>query len=201
MPENTYERNLNIKTSDRNESLHQTKKYHRYEPTPYVALDQLFEHIELNKQDVVVDFGSGKGRVPFYIHSRFQNTIKGVEISDKMHQKAMRNKQNFRRRIKRKKHRIRFKNMDALDYEIKKEDNVFFFFNPFHVSIFRKVVQNIIHSYHDTPRKIKLLMYYENVDYLQFLKESTPFRLKHKVHIHEMREKEAYIYIFELKPS
>ena len=49
MPEYHYEKNLNIKTTDWDESLYDNRKYHRYEPTPYAALDTLFNHISLTQ--------------------------------------------------------------------------------------------------------------------------------------------------------
>ncbi|NMB18917.1 MAG: SAM-dependent methyltransferase [Erysipelothrix sp.] len=201
MPEYHYEKNLNIKTTDWDESLYDNRKYHRYEPTPYAALDTLFNHISLTQNDVLVDFGSGKGRVPFYVYSRFRNKIKGIELSEAMHNKAIRNKRMYRNRINRNKHQIHFLNMNAKHYEIDKEDNYFFMFNPFHVSVFRVVINNIIQSYNEHPRDIYLLLYYRNQAYLEFINQSTAFELVGKQEVNEINDDDAYVYIYKLKKS
>ena len=67
MNEKKYETLLNIQTSGE-DKYHTSAKYHRYEPTPYDVLETLFNHYQLTKNDHIVDFGCGKGRLNFYIH-------------------------------------------------------------------------------------------------------------------------------------
>lgn len=96
-----YERLLRIKTTGMLSGLKKSAHHHRYEATPYSALDEIFFEYDLKKSDVVVDFGCGKWRVPFYIHSRFQILVKGVEMGEELHQKAHKNKANYRQLVKR----------------------------------------------------------------------------------------------------
>ena len=55
MKEKYYEGLLNINTMGE-QSWDETKKcYHPYEPTPYFALDKLFENYDINETDSVID--------------------------------------------------------------------------------------------------------------------------------------------------
>src|SRR5690625_3631562 len=72
---------LNIRTTGLREWRKETR-YHRYEATPYKALDELFKFYKLEQSDRVVDVGCGRGRVPFYIHNRFKIPVTGVEVND-----------------------------------------------------------------------------------------------------------------------
>ena len=65
MKESDYEKRLNIKTAGVQKWGVRSADDHPYETTPYEALEQLFNHYELRQSDRVVDFGCGKGRLPF----------------------------------------------------------------------------------------------------------------------------------------
>ena len=43
---------------------------HSYEPTPYSVLERLIESEYIKAENVVVDYGCGKGRVDFFISLR-----------------------------------------------------------------------------------------------------------------------------------
>ena len=55
---------------------------HPYQPTLYEALDTLFEKYDLDEDDHIVDFGSGKGRIVFYINHFFRCYANGVEMNE-----------------------------------------------------------------------------------------------------------------------
>lgn len=187
-----YERLLRVKTTGMRSGLKKSVHHHRYEATPYIALDELFYDYDLKKTDVVVDFGCGKGRVPFYIHSRFQILVKGVEMSEELHQKALKNKANYRQKVRRAKGSIRFKNKLAENYKIKPEDNRFYFFNPFSIENFRKVVNNILLSIEEKRRSIDLILYYPTIEYIRFLESSTPFKVHKEVRVPGKFEKDNH---------
>ncbi|MEH7612983.1 SAM-dependent methyltransferase, partial [Gottfriedia acidiceleris] len=71
MDDKYYDNLLNIKTEGEQKGFNESFHYHRYEPTPYSALQQLFKQYILSNNDRIVDFGCGKGRLNFYINSLF----------------------------------------------------------------------------------------------------------------------------------
>lgn len=177
MSEKEYDRVLHIHTSDHWNVLYQSIHYNPYEATPYAALNELFEEYEVAKTDGVVDFGCGKGRLLFYIHHRFQIRVTGVEVNRQLYEEAMNNREAYMRKKKRTDGVMRFECCPAEQYEVKKEDNRFYFFNPFSIHIFMKVVDNILRSVEGEKRSVDLILYYPTVEYIQFLERQTPFEL------------------------
>ena len=68
MKEQDYDQLLKIQTSDEQIGFPQSFHYHRYEPTPYSALVELFNRYQFMESDRVVDFGCGIGETEF-LHS------------------------------------------------------------------------------------------------------------------------------------
>ena len=92
MKENYYEKLLNINT-DGNENWNKTSPHnHPYQPTLYEALDTLFEKYDLDKDDHIVDFGSGKGRIVFYINHFFKCYANGIEMNEIYYNESLLNK-------------------------------------------------------------------------------------------------------------
>lgn len=65
----------------------------------------------------------------------------------------------------------------AEEYMVKKKDDIFYFFNPFTVKIFEKVVQEIENSLALYPRVVDIILFYPNVTYTHFLERNTSFHL------------------------
>ena len=61
------DKDLCIETEEIQTDGKDTYYCHRYEPTPYEVLDELFTFYTPNKTDVFVDYGCGMGRLNFYI--------------------------------------------------------------------------------------------------------------------------------------
>ncbi len=201
MNEHETDVSLRIKTSGTLEVLNQSAHYNRYEATPYVALDELFNKYQLNQTDQVVDFGCGKGRFSFYIHHHFNVSVIGVEMSGKLYQDALENLQIYKQQSKRNSGFIQFERCLAQEYEVQGSDNVFYFFNPFSVQIFMKVIENILQSIDQQKRTIDLILYYPTVDYLQFLESRTAFFFLKEVvvpDLYKQNENERFM-IYRLK--
>ncbi|UTE79358.1 methyltransferase [Rossellomorea sp. KS-H15a] len=181
MNEHDYDTLLNIKTGDRQIGFHRSFHYHRYEPTPYAALEELFRQYELESSDRVVDFGCGKGRLNFFVHHLFQSTVIGVEMKDEFYGDCMRNLATYREKTKIRNDAISFRHCLAEDYEINPADNRFYFFNPFSVQIFIKVINHILLSVESFPRDIEILLYYSSDDYVHFLEDHPLFQLRKEV--------------------
>jgi len=78
---------------------------------------------------------------------------------------------------------IHFHFCAAENYKIDPMDNCFYFFNPFSINVFRKVVGNILSSVRECSRSVDIILYYPRPEFELFLKKSTPFRLVKEVKI------------------
>lgn len=181
LAERKYDRSLQIKTVGIREWSEKERHYNRYEATPYAALEKLFQKYKLDKNDRVVDFGCGRGRVTFYIHHRFKIPVTGVEAHDKTLEEALINKKMYRKKRQHIKAPITLEYALAEQYEIAKEDNCFYFFNPFSLQIFKKVIMNILKSMREYERTVELILYYPLTSFKEFLRESTPFEMINKI--------------------
>lgn len=187
-----YEELLNINTLQFKKEVNHSTFYHPYEPTPYNALEQLTKHYEVTAQDTIVDFGCGKGRLNFYLHYFFQAKVKGIEMNEDFYRAAMVNKSNYIKKVKRIDQSIQFLCSKAEQYEIQPEDNRFYFFNPFSVQIFMKVVNNILRSFENAYREIDIILYYAHDEYRYFLEYQTSFRLIKEIELPDFYEKNTY---------
>ena len=194
-----YEQLLNIQTAGFQRDFPKSLHYHRYEPTPYEALEQLFEEYELPPQATVIDFGSGKGRVPIYVHHQFNIPTVGVEMDQQFFEKAESNKGKYLQKNSKKSAPVTFLNMLAEKYDVQPQDNVFFFFNPFSVQIFRKVLHNIYGSFEKHPREIHLLLYYPSPEYLHCIQFETNFDLLREVRLKGCNNENERICVFTLE--
>lgn len=199
MNEQYFERLLNIDTAGFQYGFPKSVEYHRYEPTPYMALEQLFEHYELPQEAVVLDFGCGKGRVPIYLNYKFNISTIGVEMDPKFFVEAEHNKELYLKHVAKRKQPVLFQNGLAEEYVIQKEDNVFFFFNPFSVQIFRKVMHNIYSSFEENPRELHLLFYYPSETYMDFIRFETTLEFMHEVKLKGNRNPNERICVFALR--
>lgn len=181
MNEREYDELLNIKTAGDQQGFHASFHYHRYEPTSYQDLEILFKQYELKESDSIVDFGCGKGRLNFYIHYLFQATVIGVEMNEEFYQDAVENKKSYIRKYKNSGNQIQFHCCLAEEYPINPSDNRFYFFNPFSIQIFMKIIKNILISVEESARDVELVLYYPSEDYIYFLDYHSVFELKQEV--------------------
>lgn len=198
MAERKYDKMLQIKTTGLREWRDQSVPYNRYEPTPYKALERLFEVYKLDKDDEVVDFGVGRGRVSFYIHHRFHIPVTGVEVNETTLEEALDNKASYRLKAKHIDAPVRLYYGLAEQYDIQHTDNCFYFFNPFSTKIFKKVVNNILLSVKENERTVDIILYYPLPAYKKFLCDKTPFRLMNKVKVPGAKDKFEKFLIYRL---
>src|SRR4051794_11285716 len=131
MKEYQYDKLLNIKTRGEQQGFNKSVHYHRYEPTPYAALEELFRHYNVKSNDYIVDFGCGKGRLNFYIHYFFAASVVGIEMNEALFQDAIQNRKSYTK--KNNKEKIKFLCCLAEEYQVTDLDNRFYFFNPFSI--------------------------------------------------------------------
>lgn len=183
MNEFQRDRELNIKTSgmyELNEWNH--AHYNRTESTSYHVLDQLFQEFKFKENDHLMDFGSGKGRVLFYIHHHAQIPVTGIELSSNVYQLLNANKQTYLSKFP-SKLPITLVNDFAEHHQISKHVNVFYFFNPFSGTIFKKVLDNIVKSIEMHPRDITLIIYFPMPAYYAHLEMLGMFDIQRKIDI------------------
>lgn len=187
----TQERKIDRKLNIRTIGIRKWKNnniYNRCEPTPYRALESLFNIYQLNESDSFVDFGFGKGRVLFYVHYKFNVKVTGIEAEDLSFDEALANLQSYSVIKPNAYDDITLEYGLAEDYKIKKTDNVFYFFNPFDISIFKIIYKNIVKSIKKYPRDVDLIVYYSIPKYIKFLSKSKHFKLFNKFDIPDKRD-------------
>jgi len=181
MDEQYYEKLLNIKTSGEQKIFNESLHYNRYEPTSYSGLEILSKQYKFTAEDSIIDFGCGKGRLNFYINHFFDSTVTGIEMNTFFYKEAIDNKKHYLKKHKKKDNKINFLNYFAEEYNINSSDNKFYFFNPFSLQIFIKVIGNILSSVEEYERTVDVILYYPSDDYIYFLENSTSFVLLNEI--------------------
>ncbi|WP_047986553.1 class I SAM-dependent methyltransferase [Ornithinibacillus californiensis] len=198
MKEYYYDKLFNIHTNGKG-VFNSNSHYHPYEPTPYQALELLFEQYEVRTTDQFVDFGCGLGRLNFFIHYHFHASVMGIEMSEIFYRKALQNRDHYAKKMKHPSQKIEFECSRAEDYNIKPGDNRFYFFNPFSVHIFQHIVNRVLQSVEDFPREVDILLYYPSDDYIFYLENQTMFQLVQEVDLpYEKNPNERFL-IYRLK--
>lgn len=174
--------------------------YNRTESTPYRSLEVLFNELKLTENDTFVDFGSGKGRVLFYLNSLYDCNIKGIEAKPQTFDDAVLNLERYSKYIDNYNNKIQFYFTTAETYQVEKEDNHFYFFNPFSIIIFKKVISNILKSFKKNPREITLIVFYTIEEYREFLKEHTNFEIVSRIKTPNQSDKYQQFLIYKLYP-
>lgn len=196
MEEKAFDQSLNIATIGIREwKGKDEEKYNRYEATPYRALEVLFNQYELKPADTFVDFGSGAGRVSFYVHNRFNVPVKGIENNDKTFDEALSNEKSYRYHTQEQDAPISFEYGLAEMYEVDETDTHFFFFNPFSVSIFKQVTANIVASIEAHPRTAEIILYYPLPAFKRVMKQ-TPFQKVRKIKVPRIHGKYGKFVIY-----
>lgn len=161
--ETTWDKLLQIKTSGRDDTNSDNYRF-PYEPTPYTVLERLADSGFFGQDDVVLDYGCGKGRVGFFLSSRTGVSAVGIEYDEHIYKTALENQKTA---VKTAKTDIVL--TKAEEYKVLSGVNRCYFFNPFSVEILRKVMARIIESYYAHPREILLFFYYPTDEYIGYL--------------------------------
>ena len=183
MDEQYYEKLFKIKTTGEQKNFNESIHYHRYEPTSYAALEALSSTYGFSYEDSIVDFGCGKGRLNFYINYFFDSSVTGIEMNNFFYKQAVENKKSYLQIYKNKKDKINFSNCLAEKYYINSKDNKFYFFNPFSMQIFSKVIKNILASVDVNKRAVDVILYYPSNDYIYFLDTNSNFVLINEIKV------------------
>jgi len=161
--ENNWDKLLQIRTCGRDESG-ADEYHHPYEPTPYSVLERLADSGLIGKDDVILDYGCGKGRVGVFLSYRTKAKTIGIEYDERIYESAAENQKSTISRVK-----PDFVLTRAEEYEVPRSVNRCYFFNPFSVEILHKVMARIMESWYDSPREIFLFFYYPADEYISYL--------------------------------
>lgn len=162
MRETEIDKALKIHTTGRDD--YKADEYHHpYEPTPYAVLDRLIGSEFISKENSVIDYGCGKGRVDFYLAAKLGCRCIGIEYDERIFEEARKNLSTFVGKSK-----PEFICASAEEYQIE-EGDCFYFFNPFPVEILQSVMGRILESYYSNPREMLLFFYYPDSDYVAYL--------------------------------
>jgi len=132
--------------------------YLDYQPTPVRTMRALLSQLDADvSSSTFVDFGSGKGRV-LLIASEFDFTrVIGVEFDAKLHRTASENIRAFRGR--RKCQDVTSICGRAEEFTVPPGNLVLYFFHPFEAQIMARILDNVVRSYRENPRRILLLLF------------------------------------------
>ena len=161
--ENSWDASLHIQTTGRDET-NADAWHHPYEPTPYPVLERLADSGLIGREDVVLDYGCGKGRVGFFLSYRTKAKTIGIEYDPHIYAGALENQKSAVSGAK-----ADFVLSTAEAYAVPAEVNRCYFFNPFSVEILQKVMARILESYYENPRELLLLFYYPADEYISCL--------------------------------
>ncbi len=134
---------------------------------------KLIESLDLPRDSVFVDLGSGMGKVLMLTAGYSFAEIKGIEFSKELCEIAEKNLTSFKKRSG-KGENVEIIHTDAAKYEMTGGENVFFLYNSFHKIVLQKVLQNLKASLEERPRKVWLL--YSNAKDAAFVESDGLFR-------------------------
>ena len=156
--EHVWDQKLHIETAQETDEIPHAVNF-RYEPTPYSVLERLAESGYINGDCFLLDYGCGKGRCPIFLHAMKGCRAVGIDYDPVMIGCAKANLAKSEttgipaRRIP-EKGAVSFRRVKAQNYAVKNE-NTFYFFNPFSDVILETVLHNILSSWYENPRRMR----------------------------------------------
>ena len=135
--ETRWERFLQIRTMGRDDSNADQYRY-PYEPTPYSVLERLANTGLIRKDNTLLDYGCGKGRVDFFLSYQTRCQSIGIEYDERIYEKAIENKETAISSG-----RVTIELTNAENFMVSEIVDRIYFFNPFSVEILQKVIARI----------------------------------------------------------
>ena len=177
--EKNWEKRLNIRTTGR-DGFKADEKHHAYEPTPYACLERLLDSGLIGSENVLLDYGSGKGRVPLFFADQAGCRAVGIDFDPWMVKKSLKNLELYRGAGGKAADRISFICSEAEQYEPDAADRIFFF-NPFPEKVLKTVIRRITASWRKDPREILLFFYYPSDEYIARLMTTDQFTFEDEI--------------------
>lgn len=158
-----WDKLLKIRTTGRDDSKADQYRY-PYEPTPYSVLERLANSGLIRKNNTLIDYGCGKGRVDYFMAYQTKCKSIGIEYDERIYEKATTNKETAVSSNK-----VIIELANAEKFEVLESVDKIYFFNPFSVEILQKVIAQILDSYYENIRTIQLFFYYPSDEYISYL--------------------------------
>ena len=158
-----WDKLLKIRTTGRDDSKADQYRY-PYEPTPYSVLERLANSGLIRKNNTLIDYGCGKGRVDYFMAYQTKCKSIGIEYDERIYERAMTNKETAVSSNK-----VIIELANAEKFEVLESVDKIYFFNPFSVEILQKVIAQILDSYYENIRTIQLFFYYPSDEYVSYL--------------------------------
>ena len=158
-----WDKLLKIRTTGRDDSKADQYRY-PYEPTPYSVLERLANSGLIHKNNTLIDYGCGKGRVDYFMAYHTKCKSIGIEYDERIYEKATTNKETAVSSNK-----VIIELANAEKFEVLESVDKIYFFNPFSVEILQKVIAQILDSYYKNIRTIQLFFYYPSDEYISYL--------------------------------
>jgi SAM-dependent methyltransferase len=146
-----------VKREDLDISLESKEHSEEYKPTRIRHFRLLIRDLKLPENSVFVDMGSGKGRVLLKASLYKFKRITGVEISSRLCEIAKINISKFEKILNRRLY-VEIVNEDVLKYNIKNDENIFYFYNPFDNYVMEIIIERVMKSITANPRKVWLIL-------------------------------------------
>ena len=175
--ESQWDKLLKIKTTGRDDSRSDQYRY-PYEPTQYLVLERLANSGLISKKNTVLDYGTGKGRVCFYLSYQTRCRSIGVEYDERIFESAEANREHAVSGRK-----VSFELTSAEKYTVPSEVDRCYFFNPFSVEILRSVIGRIRESWYEKTREMLLFFYYPSDEYISYLMTVDELEFLSLIHI------------------
>ena len=164
MTDREWDRRLRIRTAGREDEA--GGDCMPYEPTPYSVLERLRERGYVTREDHLLDYGCGKGRVAFFFAETAGCRVTGVDHSRKLIAMAEENRAAFAHA-----ERTSFVCCRAERYEPRGE-NMFFFFNPFSEKIYSGIIKRLARYGARREMALTLFLYYPSDSFLEQLSQT-----------------------------
>jgi predicted RNA methylase len=130
-----------------------------YVPTSWRVLREVFPHGSVSPADVLLDYGSGKGRTAIWVAARFQlRRVIGVDVDEGAQKAAQENLARWQGRLRCKS--VQFICADATEFEVPDDVSIVYFYNPFGGDVFDRALGKVRASLARRPRSLQVIYVY-----------------------------------------
>jgi precorrin-6B methylase 2 len=154
LKEYLIDKKLGIETDCDNFPIKQgtNKDGYEYEPTRFSTIQFLIDYLQPGRDDVLVEYGCGKGRIVcMFARIRLANSI-GIELDERLAKIAESNLSQLKGKVS----NARVLIMDAMEFQ-PTSGTIFFIFNSFGPKTLCGVLDQIQKSIADQPRCIRIV--------------------------------------------